>query len=92
MTESGSQLWFKRTTTGIGIRQVSFPGRALTAFWALLCVLAFVTYSTMLLTIFVIIFYTVVFGFIVVMKSDLKDQLGGPDSSPRGSTSEPDDD
>ena len=92
MTESGSQLWFKRTTTGIGIRPVSFPGRALTAFWALLCVLAFVTYSTMVLTFFVIIFYTVVFGFIVIMKSDLKDQLGGPGPSSGGSTSEPADD
>ena len=64
----------------------------MTAFWALLCVLAFVTYSTMLLTIFVIIFYTVVFGFIVIMKSDLKDQLGGPGPSSEGSTSEPADD
>lgn len=82
MATSQPQLWFERTTTGIGIRPASFPGRASTAFWALLCLLAFVTYSTMMLTIFVIIFYTVVFGFVVVMKSDLKDQLGGPGTTP----------
>jgi hypothetical protein len=92
MTESGSQLWFKRTTTGIGIRPVSFPGRALTAFWALLCVLAFVTYSTMVLTFFVIIFYTVVFGFIVIMKSDLKDQIGNGDAEPSSSSKTDDED
>jgi hypothetical protein len=92
MTESGSQLWFKRTTTGIGIRPVSFPGRALTAFWALLCVLAFVTYSTMVLTFFVIIFYTVVFGFIVIMKSDLKDQIGNGDAEPSSSSRTDDED
>jgi len=45
-----------------------------------------------MLTFFVIIFYTVVFGFIVIMKSDLKDQLGGPGSSTGDSTSEPVDD
>jgi|APCry1669190156_1035279.scaffolds.fasta_scaffold10620_3 hypothetical protein len=72
MAESGTQLWFEKTDSGIGVRPASFPGRAVTAFWILLCLLALVTYSTMTIMIFVIIFYTVVFGFIVFVKSDLR--------------------
>jgi hypothetical protein len=81
MAENGTQLWFEKTDSGIGVRPASFPGRAVTAFWALLCLLALVTYSTMTIMIFVIIFYTAVFGCIVFVKSDLRpEQPGdGPD-------------
>ena len=72
MAESGTQLWFEKTYSGIGVRPASFPGRAVTAFWILLCLLALVTYSTMTIMIFVIIFYTAVFACIVFVKSDLR--------------------
>jgi hypothetical protein len=54
-----------------------------------LIVVAIFTYSQLTLTAFVMVFYTVVFGLIVVYKSDLMDNWppgSGPPGESRGQT------
>jgi hypothetical protein len=71
--ESGQerQLWFGKTKGGLGFGPTTRQGRVVTALYVLLLVVAAFTYSQLFLTVFVILFYTVVFGLIVIAKSDL---------------------
>jgi hypothetical protein len=74
MADDQSGLWFGRTETGIGIAPLSWKGRAVLMGWALLVVVALVTYSTLSITAFVVAFYTAVLIGIVAVKSDLLDE------------------
>jgi hypothetical protein len=65
------QLWFGKKAGGLGFGPTTRQGRVVTALYALLVVVAIFTYSQLALTGFVIIFYTVVFGFVVLAKSDI---------------------
>jgi hypothetical protein len=64
-------LWFGRTEGGLGIAPRTWQGRAALFLYAFLVVVALVTYSKLAVTAFVIVFYTVVFVFVLVAKSDL---------------------
>jgi hypothetical protein len=65
------QLWFARKEGGLGFGPITRQGRVVTIFYVLLVVLAIFTYSQLALTAFVALFYTVVFFFVVVAKSDI---------------------
>jgi hypothetical protein len=65
------QLWFGKKEGGLGFGPVSREGRVATVLYVLLVVVAVFTYSQLALTAFVIAFYTVVFGSIVIVKSDI---------------------
>jgi hypothetical protein len=65
------RLWFARKDTGLGFGPVLWQGRAATYLYVLLVLVAVVTYSRLALTAFVIVFYTVVYGCVVIVKSDL---------------------
>jgi hypothetical protein len=69
------QLWFARKNGGIGFGPVTKQGRIAVALYLLLVVVAIFTYSQLFLTIFVVLFYTVVFGLVVVAKSNLMTDL-----------------
>ncbi len=66
-----ADLWFRRRRGGLGIAPVGWQGRATTFLYLFLVLVALVTYSELAVTAFVIVFYTVVFGFVLVVKSDL---------------------
>lgn len=66
-----SDLWFGRKDRGLGFGPITRPGRVVTALYVLLVVVAIFTYSQLALTAFVVAFYTVAFGLVVVAKSDL---------------------
>ena len=63
--------WFGRTDRGIGIAPLTWQGRAATALYVFLVLVAVITYSKLSLTVVVIVFYTVVFILLVAVKSDL---------------------
>jgi hypothetical protein len=69
--DGGSPLWFERKQGGVGFGPVTWQGRAAVALYAFLVLVALVTYSKLFLTVFVIGFYTVTFGLVLVVKSDL---------------------
>ncbi|MGD0882380.1 MAG: hypothetical protein ABSB09_12510 [Acidimicrobiales bacterium] len=74
MSEAGepqSPLWFERTTRGVGFHPVNWQGRSAMFLYCFLVLVAVITYSQLILTVFVIGFYTVVFTLIVAVKSDL---------------------
>jgi hypothetical protein len=72
--EEPRRLWFARKTTGLGFGPVEWRGRAVTYLYVLLVVAAVFTYSRLALTALVVVFYTVVYGCLVILKSDvLKD-------------------
>jgi hypothetical protein len=73
-----SSLWFARTERGVRI--TSWKGRATLMGWALLVVIALVTYSTLGITVFVVGFYTAVLLGVVAVKSDLLDEYRQPKS------------
>ncbi len=68
-----TDLWFERRPGGLGIGPVNWQGRATTFLFVFLVLVAVITYSELAITAFVIVFYLVVFGFVVVVKSDLLD-------------------
>jgi hypothetical protein len=70
-SKHGSQLWFGKKQTGLGFGPITKQGRIVTALYVLLCVTAVFTYSQLALTGFVVLFYTLVFGCVIVYKSDL---------------------
>jgi hypothetical protein len=74
MVDGDRGLWFGRTENGIGVAPLSWKGRAVLVGWALLVLVALVTYSTLSITAFVVIFYTVVLVAVVAVKSDLLDE------------------
>lgn len=63
--------WFGKTDGGLGFGPLTWQGRAATFLYVFLVVVAVVTYSKLAVTAFVILFYTVVFVFVLVVKSDL---------------------
>jgi hypothetical protein len=65
------QVWFGKKEGGLGFGPVSKQGRVITVLYVLLVVVAIFTYSQLALTGFVVAFYTVAFGSIVIVKSDL---------------------
>jgi hypothetical protein len=65
------QVWFGKKEGRLGFGPVSRQGRVITVLYVLLVVVAVFTYSQLALTAFVVAFYTVAFGSIVIVKSDL---------------------
>ncbi len=65
------QLWFGKKEGGLGFGPITRQGRVVTVAYLLLVVVAIFTYSQLALTAFVVAFYTVAFGSIVIAKSDL---------------------
>jgi hypothetical protein len=71
---AGSALWFGRKKEGgVPFAPLTWQGRAATVLYCFLVVVAVFTYSQLMLTAFVVVFYTIVFGLLVVYKSDLLD-------------------
>ncbi len=64
-------LWFGRKEVGLGFGPLTWQGRAAVTLYVFLLVVAVFTYSQLALTAFVVLFYTVAFGFVVAVKSDL---------------------
>ena len=65
------QLWFGKKEGGLGFGPITRQGRVVTVAYVLLVVVAIFTYSQLALTAFVVAFYTVAFGSIIIVKSDL---------------------
>jgi hypothetical protein len=65
------ELWFGKKDGGLGFGPLTWQGRAVTLLYVFLVVVAVFTYSQLVLTAVVVVFYTVAFGFVVVVKSDL---------------------
>ena len=66
-----SDLWFRKTSGGIGFAPTDWRGRAVLALYIFLSVTAIFTYGNLALTGLVFIFYTAMFIFALVAKSDL---------------------
>jgi hypothetical protein len=69
-------LWFAKKEGGIGFGPATREGRVVMVLYILLVVVAIFTYSQLYLTGFVVAFYTVAFGSIVIAKSDLMNDHG----------------
>jgi hypothetical protein len=65
------QVWFAKKEGGLGFGPVTRQGRVVSVLYVLLVVVAVFTYSQLALTAFVVAFYTVAFGSVVIVKSDL---------------------
>ncbi len=65
------QMWFGKKEGWLGFGPITRQGRVVTVLYVLLVVVAIFTYSQLALTAFVVAFYTVVFGSVVIVKSDL---------------------
>jgi hypothetical protein len=63
--------WFGKKEGALGFGPITRQGRVVTALYVLLVVVAIFTYSQLALTAFVVAFYTVAFGCVVIVKSDL---------------------
>jgi hypothetical protein len=69
------RLWFGKKESRLGFGPITREGRIVTALYVLLTIVAVFTYSELTLTIFVVLFYTVVFGLVVVAKSDIMKEI-----------------
>jgi hypothetical protein len=69
--EREPQLWFGKKEGRLGFGPITKEGRIAVALYVLLLLVAVLTYSQLALTVFVGLFYTLVFGFVVVFKSDI---------------------
>jgi hypothetical protein len=65
------QPWFGKKEGGLGFGPLTWQGRAVTALYVFLVVVAIFVYSEITLTVLVVVFYTIVFGFVVMLKSDV---------------------
>jgi hypothetical protein len=65
------QHWFGKTNGRLGFGPTTREGRVITALYVLLLVVAVFTYSEIFLTVFVVLFYTLVFGLVIVAKSSI---------------------
>lgn len=73
--EKEPQLWFGKKESWLGFGPITRQGRMACYLYVLLVVVAVFTYSQIALTVFVVVFYTIVFAFVIVAKSDImKDQ------------------
>lgn len=75
--------WFGKKEGGLRIAPLTWQGRAATVLYCFLVVVAVLTYSQLTLTLFVVAFYTVTFGLVVLYKSDLLEHWP-PGSAPPG--------
>lgn len=71
MVDEEPQLWFGKRDGRLRFGPLTWQGRAATFLYFFLVLVALVTYSQLGLTLFVVGFYTVAFGFVVAVKSDL---------------------
>ena len=71
LAQEPTQLWFGKKENWLGFGPIRREGRAISYLYVLLVVVAIFTYSNMALTALVAVFYTVVFGLVVIAKSDL---------------------
>jgi len=69
--QSPDSPWFGKTESRLGFGPLNWQGRAATFLYVFLVVVAIFVYSQLGVTIFVIAFYSVVFGLLVAIKSDL---------------------
>ena len=65
------QLWFGKKEGALGFGPLTWQGRAATTLYVFLVVVAVFTYSQVTLTALVAVFYTITFGCVVMLKSDL---------------------
>jgi hypothetical protein len=63
--------WFGKKEGGLRIAPLTWQGRAATVLYCFLVIVALFIYSQLMLTVFVVVFYTVAFGLLVIYKSDL---------------------
>lgn len=66
-----SELWFGKKQGGLGFGPLTWQGRAVTFLYVVLVILAVFVYSEISLTVLVVVFYTIIFGCVVMLKSDL---------------------
>jgi hypothetical protein len=71
MEREQAELWFGKKEGGLGFGPLTWQGRAAIFMYCFLVLVAIVTYSQLILTAFVVIFYTVAFCLLVAYKSDL---------------------
>lgn len=64
-------LWFGKRDGGLGFAPLAWQGRAAFFLCGFLVVVALIIYPQLAVTAFVILFYTVVFVLVLVVKSDL---------------------
>lgn len=69
------QLWFGRKKGRLGFGPLTWQGRAATFMYVFLVIVAVFVYSQLTLTVLVVAFYTITFGFAVLLKSDLLKHL-----------------
>ena len=74
MAEERTGLWFQRREGGLGFAPVSWQGWFATALLAVLSLFAIVLYSSLAATLLVIVVYLLVYGALVVVKSDLREE------------------
>ena len=69
--EQPTGLWFGRRGEHDRFGPLTWQGRAATALYVFLLLVAVITYSQLSLTALVVGFYSVAYGLVVVVKSDL---------------------
>ncbi len=79
MTQEDPGHWFGKKEGGLGFGPLTWQGRAATVLYLFLLVVAVITYSQLGLTVFVVLFYTMVYVFLVVAKSDIMQDRRPPD-------------
>jgi len=74
MAEPDGTLWFTRAERFPGFEPLTWLAKVLTGFYVLLVVLAVPIYITtnLAMMVVVVVFYTIVFGAIVYVKSDIR--------------------
>jgi hypothetical protein len=82
MAESKQELWFTRAETFPGFRPLTWQAKVLIGFYVFLVVLAIPIYVTtnLVMMVVVVAFYTIVFGGVVYVKSDIRP----PEPPPEG--------
>jgi hypothetical protein len=65
------RLWFGRTDSWLGFGPLTWQGRSATVLYVFLVVVAVFTYSQLALTAVVVVFYTVAYVLLVVVRSNL---------------------
>jgi len=71
MSEGEPELWFGKKEGGLGFGPLTWQGRLATGLYVFLLLVAVVTYSKLSITALVVAFYTMVYVFVVVVKSDV---------------------
>jgi hypothetical protein len=71
MADDEPVLWFGKKEGGLGFGPLTWQGRLATALYVVLLLVAVVTYSKLSITALVVVFYTMVYVFVVVAKSNV---------------------